>query len=322
MANITWINKQGYGEFRWSSGNLYKGNYKNDLRNGYGEMYWTDKSIYKGNWVNGIQHGYGKMYFDDGTVNDGIFDHNIYQGPVNMQNSEIAEESYDGTQENRDTVGYEDDKFIEEEDPDDEYEHSVMIPSKKKSKRKLLEVNRKTQQKEFENTDEEIEDIMNKVKSIDKIDKDQKRFKSRKNKTRSTSKKSLLKSRKYKSRSKSRKRESIDYKSRNSSHKRNVIEISDDGSYDEDSDHEALNSKYSSSILPSVITKKGKRNRRGVNATVQPRFKTRKKSKKAIDPNKKMFLVNPLAVKNNLNTSMREPSVNRRKKSKSKINER
>lgn len=80
--SIIWINKQGYGEFKWSSGNIYKGNYKNDLRNGYGEMYWTDGSIYKGNWVNGIQHGYGKMMFIDGTVNEGIFDHNVYQGPM------------------------------------------------------------------------------------------------------------------------------------------------------------------------------------------------------------------------------------------------
>ena len=76
--------KQGYGEFKWASGNVYKGNYKTDLRNGYGEMYWTDGSIYKGNWVNGIQHGYGKMMFIDGTLNEGIFDHNVYQGPMNV----------------------------------------------------------------------------------------------------------------------------------------------------------------------------------------------------------------------------------------------
>ena len=85
--------KQGYGEFKWSSGNVYRGAYKNDLRNGYGEMFWTDGSIYKGNWVNGIQHGLGKMLFIDGTVNEGIFEHNIFKGPNGNKNDEITEES-------------------------------------------------------------------------------------------------------------------------------------------------------------------------------------------------------------------------------------
>ena len=87
--------KQGYGEFKWSSGNVYRGAYKNDLRNGYGEMYWTDGSIYKGNWVNGIQHGLGKMLFIDGTVNEGIFEHNIFKGPNGNRNEDIMEESYE-----------------------------------------------------------------------------------------------------------------------------------------------------------------------------------------------------------------------------------
>ena len=93
--NITLINKEGCGEFRWKSGNIYKGNYKNDLRNGYGEMYWTDGSVYKGNWVNGIQHGLGKMSFLDGTSNEGNFAHNIFQRKMNKENSDIEEESYD-----------------------------------------------------------------------------------------------------------------------------------------------------------------------------------------------------------------------------------
>lgn len=49
--------KHGYGVFQWESGNVYKGDYKEDLRDGYGEMFWTDGSVYKGDWVKGVQHG-------------------------------------------------------------------------------------------------------------------------------------------------------------------------------------------------------------------------------------------------------------------------
>jgi len=45
--------KDGYGEYKWASGNIYKGMYKNDKRHGYGEMYWIDGSFYKGEWLNG-----------------------------------------------------------------------------------------------------------------------------------------------------------------------------------------------------------------------------------------------------------------------------
>lgn len=46
--------KHGVGEYRWASGNLYKGQYKFDKRHGYGEMYWNDSSVYKGYWWKGI----------------------------------------------------------------------------------------------------------------------------------------------------------------------------------------------------------------------------------------------------------------------------
>ncbi len=42
--------KEGYGEFHWSTGNHYKGNFKDDERHGHGKMFWTDGSVYEGNW--------------------------------------------------------------------------------------------------------------------------------------------------------------------------------------------------------------------------------------------------------------------------------
>lgn len=38
----------GFGECRWKSGNIYKGNHFKDKREGYGEMYWIDGSYYLG----------------------------------------------------------------------------------------------------------------------------------------------------------------------------------------------------------------------------------------------------------------------------------
>ena len=74
--------KNGFGVFKWSSGNVYKGRYLEDERHGYGEMYWTDGSVYKGMWYKGIQHGKGRMEFPDGKVKEGMFKNNIFQGPT------------------------------------------------------------------------------------------------------------------------------------------------------------------------------------------------------------------------------------------------
>jgi 1-phosphatidylinositol-4-phosphate 5-kinase len=46
--------KHGLGEYRWASGNLYKGEYKFDKRDGYGQMKWADGSSFEGNWKNGV----------------------------------------------------------------------------------------------------------------------------------------------------------------------------------------------------------------------------------------------------------------------------
>jgi 1-phosphatidylinositol-4-phosphate 5-kinase len=46
--------KHGLGEYRWASGNFYKGEYKFDKRDGYGQMTWADGSSFEGNWKNGV----------------------------------------------------------------------------------------------------------------------------------------------------------------------------------------------------------------------------------------------------------------------------
>jgi len=97
--------------FTWTSGNVYKGNYFEDLRHGYGEMVWIDNSYYKGTWevsreksssklINfksfisdfflgysstqrGIQHGEGEMCMSGEYPKQGLFENNIYMGKIN-----------------------------------------------------------------------------------------------------------------------------------------------------------------------------------------------------------------------------------------------
>lgn len=42
--------KHGQGQFKWESGNMYKGSYYQDQRHGYGELFWVDGTVYKGEW--------------------------------------------------------------------------------------------------------------------------------------------------------------------------------------------------------------------------------------------------------------------------------
>ena len=74
--------KNGYGEFKWSSGSTYKGHYVADQKRGYGEMYWADGTIYKGYWDKGLQHGVGLMIFKDGQKKAGFFEENVYKKPL------------------------------------------------------------------------------------------------------------------------------------------------------------------------------------------------------------------------------------------------
>jgi len=71
--------KHGQGEYKWASGNVYRGGYRFDKRHGYGEMFWVDGSVYKGYWVDGIQHGYGIMIMANGEEKEGLFEHGVFK---------------------------------------------------------------------------------------------------------------------------------------------------------------------------------------------------------------------------------------------------
>ena len=43
----------GYGEYSWSDGRRYEGEFNNDLKNGRGTFIWPDGRKYEGEWLNG-----------------------------------------------------------------------------------------------------------------------------------------------------------------------------------------------------------------------------------------------------------------------------
>lgn len=47
----------GWGSSFWPGGKKYIGNYVNNVREGYGEYYYADGKIYKGMWKAGLMHG-------------------------------------------------------------------------------------------------------------------------------------------------------------------------------------------------------------------------------------------------------------------------
>jgi len=47
----------GYGIFKWSNGQIFKGNYHFEKKHGKGELRLVDGTIIKGNWDNGRLEG-------------------------------------------------------------------------------------------------------------------------------------------------------------------------------------------------------------------------------------------------------------------------
>jgi hypothetical protein len=58
--------KHGKGKCTYSDGDIYEGNYSDDMRNGYGVYKYTNGNIYWGNYVNDVRSGKGKSEFITG----------------------------------------------------------------------------------------------------------------------------------------------------------------------------------------------------------------------------------------------------------------
>lgn len=70
-----------------TNGDIYMGDFKNNLRQGVGICYFFNGTEYKGSWQSDKQHGYGVLTYPDGTSRKGNWNNNYYVG------SEVTERS-------------------------------------------------------------------------------------------------------------------------------------------------------------------------------------------------------------------------------------
>ena len=71
-----------YGEYIWSNGQIYMGNWKGLRRHGLGAEYWIDGSMYLGEHRNDQRDGPGIMFYPDGTQVGGFWENNYINTPI------------------------------------------------------------------------------------------------------------------------------------------------------------------------------------------------------------------------------------------------
>lgn len=83
MVSERWIGsevKDGTGEFMFKNGALYRGDYKNGIRQGKGWIRFPDGSIYEGDWVENKRTGKGILRWNHKEVYEGGFKDNELHG--------------------------------------------------------------------------------------------------------------------------------------------------------------------------------------------------------------------------------------------------
>jgi len=63
----------GYGVYKWKSGEKYAGNWATDKRNGQGTNYYSNGDNFNGNWKDDLQHGYGTYMWANGDKFSGNY---------------------------------------------------------------------------------------------------------------------------------------------------------------------------------------------------------------------------------------------------------
>lgn len=72
----------GFGEYKYITGCIYKGNWDNNMHHGYGEYFFNNGSSYKGEWVNHKMHGEGTFIDINGKKWIGEFANGTYQSKL------------------------------------------------------------------------------------------------------------------------------------------------------------------------------------------------------------------------------------------------
>ena len=72
--------KNGFGKYYYSNGNVHIGNYKNDKKNGKGTHFWLSGARYDGNYRDNWKDGEGTYYWSNGDTYKGQFSEGKFDG--------------------------------------------------------------------------------------------------------------------------------------------------------------------------------------------------------------------------------------------------
>jgi uncharacterized protein (TIGR02145 family) len=72
------------------NGDIYSGDYKNDVKSGIGEMSYKNGTSYRGEWANDLPNGQGEFKQIDGKVLSGKFVNGVFQKPFICKEVEIG----------------------------------------------------------------------------------------------------------------------------------------------------------------------------------------------------------------------------------------
>ena len=72
--------KEGFGIIYYKNGDIYEGEFKNNMYDGIGVYYFKNGDRYKGEFKDGMCNGIGTYYFYNGGRYEGLFKNGIYDG--------------------------------------------------------------------------------------------------------------------------------------------------------------------------------------------------------------------------------------------------
>jgi len=70
--------ENGYGYYRWASGDYYMGEWADKKHEGLGTLFWANGQKYSGHWQAGLMSGAGQKYYLHSAAKIGVWDNNNF----------------------------------------------------------------------------------------------------------------------------------------------------------------------------------------------------------------------------------------------------
>lgn len=86
----------GFGRYTCTDGGVYEGEWKANMRNGFGTFLLPTGGVYEGEWLNNLTHGYGIYSYPNGDIYEGHWKENKREGFGKFEEKESGDH-YEGT---------------------------------------------------------------------------------------------------------------------------------------------------------------------------------------------------------------------------------